>query len=169
MSSFMGKKVNMFLLLMLMLVLIGFGAVSVYSQYTYKSLKSQHDNATVSLGTCQETLTLTNSSLTKLRSELNSTTTDIRKYDTLYEQKAAELAEKSTQLTSTQADLQRVTLQKEVYKKQIDEAYAKMIALNRTVTTLSLQVDDLEEEVNDLKEKVTCLRNTGDPLEAAEC
>ena len=108
MSSFMGKKVNMFLLLMLMLVLIGFGGVSVYSQYTFKNLKQEYENASTGLSTCQLTLSQTNTSLTSLRRELNSTTTDIRKYDALYEQKAAELDQKKTDLANTQAELNLV-------------------------------------------------------------
>jgi chromosome segregation ATPase len=121
------------------------------------------------LGTCEQTLAQTNISLFTLRGELNSTTSDIRKYDTLYEQKAGELEQKKTELTSTQAELNRVTLQKEVYKKQIDEAYASIINLNRTITSLNVRVNSLTNQLEDANDVVSCLKNTADAQENAVC
>ncbi|MBN2052116.1 hypothetical protein JW756_01315 [Candidatus Woesearchaeota archaeon] len=169
MTGFMGKKVNLFLLLMLMLVLLGFAGVSVYYQYTFKNLNSQFENVSGVLGYCEQNLNQTTNSFMSALKNLNSTETDIRKYDKIFEDKVRELEQKKSELASTQADLTRVTMQKEVYKKQIDEAYAQLISLNKTVTSLNTQVNSLNREVDRLNTRVACLRNTDDTEEASDC
>ena len=169
MTGFMGKRVNLFLLLMLMLVLISFGGISVYYQHTFKDLNQKFDNTTSNLGVCQNNLSQTTNAFMTAIKNLNSTETDIRKYDTLYEQKAGELEQKKGELTNTQAELTRVTLQKEVYKQQIDAAYAQIIGLNRTITNLNTQINSLNAQVSRLKSDITCLKNTADADEQAQC
>jgi chromosome segregation ATPase len=169
MTEFMGKRVNLFLVLMIMLVLIGFGGVSVYYQYTFKNLNQKFDNVSIDLGLCQQNLSVTTDAFMTAVKSLNSTETDIRKYDTLYEQKAAELEQKKTELSNTQAELTRVTVQKEVYKAQIDQAYTQIIGLNRTITTLYGQISGLNVQINRLDNRVTCLRNTPDANEITQC
>lgn len=165
----MGKKLNIFLLLMIILILLGMLGVSVYYQNTLRTKKTELGNTTTLLGSCQQNLSQTADALFNTLKSLNSTATDIRKYDVLYEQKAGELDKKKEELANTQADLMRVTLQKEVYKRQIDEAYAQIIGLNRTISSLSSQVNSLNREVDQLNTRVACLRNTGDAEELASC
>jgi len=169
MTEFMGKKVNLFLVLMLMLVLLGFGGVSVYYQYTFKDLNQKFDNVSNNLGVCEQNLSQTTDAFMTAVKNLNSTETDIRKYDTLYEQKAAELEGKKTDLANTQAELTRVTVQKEVYKTQIDQAYTQIIGLNKTITNLYGQINGLNVQINRLNSRVTCLRNNPDGIELEEC
>lgn len=161
-SSFMGKKVNWFLLLMLILVLLGFGGVSVYYQYTFKTVNQEFDDVSSGLSVCEQNLSQTTDALMIAVRNLNSTETDIRKYDVLYEQKAEELETKKDELLDTRADLTRVTLQKEVYKKQIDEAFAEIIGLNNTIKSLSSQIKSLNNQVENQKEEIACLLNTDD-------
>ena len=168
-SGFMGKKVNLFLLLMIILVLLGFGGVSVYYQYTFKNVNQNFDNISTNLGVCEQSLSQTTDTLMTTIRNLNSTEIDIRKYDALYEQKAQELETKKDELTDTQADLTRVTLQKEVYKRQIDDAYAQIIGLNKSITSLNSQVRSLERDINRLNTRVSCLSNTGDDEELSSC
>nr|MCK4930013.1 hypothetical protein [Nanoarchaeota archaeon] len=100
---------------------------------------------------------------------LNSTEVDIRKYDVLYEQKAQELETKKDELSDTRADLTRVTLQKEVYKRQIDDAYAQIIGLNKSITSLNSQIRSLERNINRLNTRISCLSNTIDDDELTSC
>jgi chromosome segregation ATPase len=169
MTEFMGKRVNLFLVLMLMLVLIGFGGVSVYYQYTFKNLNQKYDNVSNNLGVCEQNLSQTTNAFMTAVKNLNSTETDIRKYDTLYEQKAGELEGKKTDLANTQAELTRVTVQKEVYKAQIDQAYTQIINLNRTITNLYGQINGLTAQVSRLNSRVSCLRKTADANEPTQC
>jgi len=169
MTEFMGKRVNLFLVLMIMLVLIGFGGVSVYYQYTFKDLNQRFDNVSTNLGVCEQNLSQTTTAFMTAMKNLNSTETDIRKYDTLYEQKAAELEGKKTDLATTQAELTRVTVQKEVYKAQIDQAYVQIINLNRTITNLYGQINGLNAQINRLNNQIDCLEETPDGLEIGEC
>ncbi|MBW2991189.1 hypothetical protein KY348_05810 [Candidatus Woesearchaeota archaeon] len=165
-KGFVGKKVNIFLLLMLILILLGFGGVSVYYQYTFKDINQKFNDISTGLGVCEQNLSQTSSALATAMKNLNSTETDIRKYDALYEQKAEELDKKKDELGDTQAELTRVTLQKEVYKKQIDQAYVQIIGFNKTINSLKKQIDDLEEDIDDLNIKVSCLKNTDDSEES---
>ena len=168
-SGFMGKKLNIFLLLMIILILLGMLGVSVYSQNTLKIKKSELENTSTLLGSCQQNLSQTSDVLFNTLKSLNSTATDIRKYDALYEQKAGELDAKKTELANIQAELTRVTLQKEVYKRQIDEAYIQIIGLNKTITSLNSQIYSLNREVDRLNTRVSCLRNTADSQELSSC
>ncbi len=164
-SGFMGKKINLFLLIIIVLILLGFGGVSVYYQYTFKDVNQKYDNISSNLASCKQNLSQTADDLITAVRNLNSTTTDIRKYDVLYEEKAEELESKQTELSNTKAELTRVTLQKEVYKKQIDEAYSKIISLNNTIDDLNQEINSLNNEVEDQKDEISCLLNTEDDEE----
>jgi chromosome segregation ATPase len=166
-SKFMGKRVNMFLLIMIILVLIGMGGVSVYYQYTFKQLNDKFDKISTDLGSCEQNLSQTANTLITTIRNLNSTETDIRKYDVLYEQKAGELKDTKEELSDTQAELTRTALQKEVYKKQIDDAYSKIIGLNSTIKSLNKQVDDLTDDIEEKLNIISCLKNTDDDGESA--
>ncbi len=168
MSDFMGKKINMFLLMMVILVLIGMGAVSIYFQHSFKVLNTQYDNKTEILGTCQSELSEKNQALTLAQKSLNSTTTDIRKYDTLYEQKANELETKKTDLAKVQADLNRATVLKETYKRQVDEYFASLTTLNATITKLNQNITILKNQLTIWQDRSSCLLNKDDG-EESEC
>jgi len=161
-SGFMGKKVNLFLLLMLLLVLLGFGGATVYYQYTFKDVNNKYNTLSTNLGICEQNLSHTTTSLLTTLRNLNSTETDIRKYDLLYEQKAGELKEKADELGDVKADLTRTTLQKEVYKKQADAAYTRMINLNKTIESKNKQINSLNSQIDDRKDEIACLLSTDD-------
>jgi chromosome segregation ATPase len=161
-SGFMGKKINMFLLLMILLVLIGFGGVSVYYQYTFKDVNTKFNNKSTDLEMCKQELGQTADTLQSTINKLNSTETDIRKYDIIYEDQASELGKKSEQLSNTQAELTRTTLQKEVYKRQIDDAYADIIKLNKSISSLNKQIISLNNQIDDQKDTISCMKNTDD-------
>lgn len=165
----MGKKVNLFLLIMIMIVLLGFGGISVYYQYTFKNVNQNLNTISTERDMYKQDLSQTEEALTTALRNLNSTETDIRKYDVLYEQKAGELEEKQDELTDTRANLIRATLQKEVYKKQIDQAYAEILVLTTSINTLEGQVASLEDDVDDLTAKISCLTNTDDSDELSNC
>ena len=59
----------------------------------------------------------------------------------------------------------RVTLQKEVYKKQIDKAYAEILSLNNTISSLNQQIRSLNNQLEDQKDTIACLMNTDDSEE----
>ena len=147
---------------MVMLVLLGLGGVSVYYQYTFRNVNQKFDDISANLDVCEQNLISNITVLKTVKKSLNSTETDIRKYDVLYEQKAEELEEKESELTDAQAELTRVKLQKEVYKRQIDAAYAQIIDLNRTLENLEKEIKNKENLIEDQKEEIACLLNTDD-------
>lgn len=168
MSDFMGKKINMFLLMMVILVLIGMGVLSIFFQHSFKSLNTQFENTSSTLGSCQSELVQTSQALTLAQKSLNSTTTDIRKYDTLYEQKANELESKKTDLAKAQAELNKATVLKETYKRQVDEYFAAVTKLNNTITKLNQNITIMKNQLDIWQERSSCLLSTDDG-EESEC
>jgi chromosome segregation ATPase len=168
-SEFMGKKLNVFLLLIIIFILLGMLGVSVYYQNTLKNKKNEIESTSGKLSVCEQNVTSMSDILFNTMKSLNSTETDIRKYDTLYEQKAAELEKKKTELSNTQADLTRMTVLQETYKKQIDVYSGQVINLNKNITSLISQVTSLNREVDRLNDRVDCLRNTVDGEERIAC
>ncbi len=167
--SFVGKRLNLFILLMMLLILIGFGGVSVYYQYTFKNINDKYTNLNSDYDICMQNLSHTTSDLNKAFANLASTTTDIRKYDELYESKESEIKAKEDLVDELTADLTRVTLQKEVYKNQIDEAYIEINDLRANNTILENQKASLETDIFNLEEEVECLLNQDDEDEYDMC
>ena len=168
-SGFMGKKVNLFLLLMLILVLIGLGGVGVYYQYTFKNINQKFNDISTNLGMCEQNLSKTADALMTAIRNLNSTETDIRKYDVLYEQKAEEVEEKEEELTRAKADLARLTILSEVWKKERDSYFNQITDFNKTITNLNKQIDNLDDDIYDLNVRISCLVNTDDEDELGSC
>jgi len=169
MGDFMGKKVNMFLLLMIILVLAGLGGVSIYYQHTFKTVNQNFNNASSNLASCQQILEQTTGTLASTVQNLNSTESDIKKYDSLYEQKAKELEAKKQELTNTQGDLNRVTVLKETYKRQVDDYYSRILVLNTTVIKLNQNVTSLKSQVNQWQDIASCLREADSESEKIAC
>jgi chromosome segregation ATPase len=157
MSEFMGKRVNMFLILMLILVLLGIGGISIYYQRTFKDVTSQYDSVSNTLASCQENLSQTTARLVNVQASLNSTTTDIRKYDSLYEQKSQELDQKKKELSDTQTNLQKETLFKQQFQKQSEDYYRQILILNSNITKLTNRVADLTDELDECNDLSACL------------
>lgn len=168
-SGFMGKKVNLFLLLMLILIILGLGGVSVYYQYTFKNINQKFNDVSTGLGMCEQNLSQTADALMTAVRNLNSTETDIRKYDVLYEQKAEELENKEDELLNTQADLTRLTILSEVWKKERDIYFSQILDFNKTISNLNKQISDLEDDVDRLNIRISCLVNTDDNDELGTC
>ena len=169
MSDYMGKKVNAFLVIMIIVVLLGMGGLSIYYQRTFKNVNTEYDTVFNGLQECKANLTTTSLTLQNVKQSLNSTEGDIRKYDTLYAQKSDELSQVQSNLKTTQANLQKETLFKQQFQKQAEDYYKQIQDLNVNITTLKSQVSSLQFEVSSLSNEVSCLRSTADVNEADDC
>ena len=165
----MGKKVNTFLLLMILLVLMGFGGVSVYYQYTFKNINEDFDSISTNLASCEQNLSQTADTLIKAIRKLNSTELDIRKYDKLYEEQTGQLEETEEDLDRTKSELNRMTLLGEVWRKERDAAVSQIKVLNKSISTLNSRINTLENTINRLKDDIDCLLDTNDADETDLC
>jgi chromosome segregation ATPase len=152
-----------------MLVILGMGGLSIYYQRTFKNVNDQYDQAANTLKVCQQELSQTAATLQSTVTNLNSTETDIRKYDSLYEQKNAELSETQKALEDTKANLQKETLFKQQFQKQSEAYYAQMQTLQLNVSKLVNRVADLNAEVNDYEDYSDCLLDKTDSQETLQC
>ena len=158
MSEYMGKKVNAFLLIMVILVLLGMGGLSIYYQRTFKNVNSAYEDVSTELQTCKQDLTVTSTNLQDAQKSLNSTESDIRKYDTLYEQKARELEQTKDVLSQTKTNLSREILLKEQFKRQSDLYLGNIRSLNSTITQLSNDITNLKRDISRLESRISCLK-----------
>ena len=166
MSDYMGKRVNMFLVLMIILVIIGMGGISIYYQRTFKDVNSGYESLSSSLESCTANFTQTSQQLIVARNSLNSTESDIRKYDTLYEQKASELENNKKQWLDTQTSLQKETVFKQQFQKQSEDLAKQVASLKSDVTTRDAQIAKLNVDMNKLR---NCYESHTDAEEASKC
>ncbi|MBN2142416.1 hypothetical protein JW711_03730 [Candidatus Woesearchaeota archaeon] len=157
MSEFMGKKINFFLVIMIMLVLCGMGMLSIYYQVTFKNFDKRFQDLNQDYGSCQQNLTYAVSTLQQTIRNLNNTESDIRKYDTLYEQKAQELSDIESTLKETQTKLQSETMFKEQFKKKAENYEKQILEQTEELEEIRKQNNALQFQVNVLNERVECL------------
>jgi uncharacterized protein (DUF3084 family) len=154
MTEYMGKKVNMFLIIMIIVVLIGMGGLSIYFQQTFKSVNTAYNEVSADLEKTSNELAITKNELNAVRSNLNNTESDIRKYDDLYAQKQGELDARSKELADTKASLQRETLFKQQFQKQAEELAEDKEDLEDQVDRLSNLVADLRQDLEDCEDEL---------------
>jgi chromosome segregation ATPase len=73
----------------------------------------------------------------------------------LYEQKQAELNDKTTQLTSTQTTLNRVTLERADFKGRYEDALINISGLQRQIGNLQTDNQNLRADVSDLQDSLS--------------
>ncbi len=158
--GFLGKNINLALIgLILVLVLVATGSTVLY-QRSLQQRTDQFETTSLNLSECRAALENYMDVLEERESELNETSQDIAKYDTLYGQKVSELESKKDELDATQADLNSMTLQKEQFK----ELYSKAL-LN--ISSLAADIEDLEDDVAVLQSQKQDLKDDLDACEAA--
>ncbi|MBN1793133.1 hypothetical protein JW826_05610 [Candidatus Woesearchaeota archaeon] len=162
MGEFMGRKVNLFLVLMIIIVVLGMGALSIYYQRTFKDVNQEYNELSEQNAACQLNLSTTVNKLQTTIKNLNSTESDIRKYDTLYEQKAQELQDTEKSLNDVKTKLQSETLFKEQFKRQAEQYYSQVQVLNANVSSLEKTLKNKDFLIDTLQTKVDCLEDTSD-------
>ena len=162
MGDYMGKKVNGFLMIMLIVVLLGMGGLSIYYQRTFKNVNQDYKEISANYQTCQADLKQTSTTLQNTLSNLNSTESDIRKYDTLYEQKSKEVESQKDELATVKASLQKETLFKQQFQKQAED-------LKKAVTVINDSLIVLQKDYKALQVEADCLWDTDDSEETEEC
>ncbi len=149
-----GKRINLFIFFLLMLAILVVAGYSVFFQDSLVESTLERKTAERDLKQCGLQLDNANYELSIIRENLNSTEQDIRKYDTLYAEKLAQITDLDSRLSTLQSDIirlqeerdrylsERNTLQVEAtnYKNLYEDADAE----------LTQCTDDLEEALDEL-------------------
>ncbi|MBR9692343.1 hypothetical protein GOV07_00245 [Candidatus Woesearchaeota archaeon] len=134
--SFLKKNINMALVaLILVLVLVATGTTVLY-QRGLQQRTAQFETTSYNLSECLGQVENYIDSLEERESELNETSQDIAKYDTLYGQKVTELTKTEDDLTATKAGLTAMTLQKEQFKDKYSKSLVDLQSLENEKLTL---------------------------------
>lgn len=156
--GFLQKKVNIFLLLIIVIMVIALGVSAVYYNETFMKQGSECAATSSMLDTCESSLQSYKDLLNRTVSELNQTTEDIHKYDVLYENKSVELEstkkdleDTSEELETTKDDLAEYIDRYTLEKKRADGLQEDFDAMKALRDILAQHVEDLENQVVDLQ------------------
>ncbi|MBU0461066.1 MAG: hypothetical protein KJ574_00610 [Nanoarchaeota archaeon] len=166
--SFFQKNINLFLMLIIVVSVVAYAGSTIYYQDMFQSITSESSGIKTKYSTCQAELDNTLGQLSRTQEVLNSTESDIAKYDVLYENKSTELATTQTTLTATQTSLSSYTNLYAQEKKRADDLnveVTRVTNLKNQLTTennaLRLQVADLQADIDDLQDELDSCNCTG--------
>jgi chromosome segregation ATPase len=159
--SYLQKNINIFLLVLVVAISVVVAGSSVYYQTTLTNVSSKLENTTDLLGECNADLDNTQFRLNKTISSLNFTVQDIRRYDTLYENKSMQLVstERSLSDTSKELALTKTKLDEtsDLYEKYY-EKYSEQKSLNNNLVQEISNLEALnsaqESEIANLKDEI---------------
>ena len=159
--SFFQKNVNVFLMIVIVVSVVAYAGSTVYYQETFQNITSDSQTIKTRYSSCQAELDNTISLLSRTRNVLNATESDIRKYDTLYEDKSSQLETTQADLDQTSTDLGRYTSLYTQEKKRAEDLNAEVSRLTKVKKDLTkennalrLKVADLEDDVESLQENL---------------
>jgi len=157
------KNVNTFIMILIIILICAGVGISVLYMNVIKDVSGEKDSLKENYSSCRSALENYMDVLSMTEQELNSTSEDIKKYDTLYEEKASllenvqnDLQKTSTELTSTKSllnkatdnlkkatqSLANVTSERDSLRTQVDK-------LKADNAKLELLVDNLQDDLED--------------------
>ncbi len=152
--SFVGRKINAVLVLLIILVVIIATGTTIIYQRGLSARTRAYEVTQANLSQCTTALENYRERLQQKESELKETSADIAKYDTLYEQKVAELEKTQDLLESTRRQLSTVRLQKEQFKNLYGKALLNISVLQERVADLQEDVASLRRQVSNLQDEL---------------
>lgn len=144
MANYMGRNVNLVLLVVIIAVVIGLVGTTVFFQRVLENKTDAYQDTSMTLGQCQVELANYREVASEAQEQANQSAQDVRKYDEIYEQKVGELADTQSQLADTTRQLAFEKLQKERFQA----SYEQQLSENRK---LNITIDSLEDRISDLK------------------
>ncbi|MBR9700665.1 hypothetical protein GOV11_02265 [Candidatus Woesearchaeota archaeon] len=152
MASYLGRNVNLALLLIIIGVVVALVGTTVFFQQTLENKTTSFESTSETLTACQVALTNYQDRYSESQERVSETAEDIRKYDELYEQKVGELGDTQQQLlqAKTQQEFERLQ------KQKFQERYETELATNRE---LSNNIDDLKGDILSLRSDISDLED----------
>lgn len=147
-QNFMYKRVNIFLLILMCLIVVGLAGSAIYFQESFKTLNANYDSVLTNFTTCSDVLATKEDKLLSCIEDLNSSAQNIGLYDNLYEQKVEQLQNTQAELELTDQELKQTKLDLSKAQSQYQEQLDIVTDLQAQITTLEEEVDDLEAQLN---------------------
>ena len=158
-GSLLKRKINMFIMILIIIFICGGVAVSVLYMNIIKNVSGEKDSFKGNFTSCSASLENYMEVLSMTEKELNSTSEDIKKYDTLYEEKATSLETAQTELQKTKTDLTSTKALLDKTTENLKKATTDLATVTAERTSLQTQVDKLKVDNAKLKSLVDSLQD----------
>jgi len=133
MATYLGRNVNLALLIIIIGVVVALVGTTVFFQRGLQNRTVEYETKAGSLNECHIALTNYQEKYSAAQAKVNQTSQDIRKYDQLYEQKTGELKETESKLSSTEKQLTLAKLINEKIQSDNDFLIKQTLQLNSTI------------------------------------
>ena len=160
MASYLGRNVNLSLLVIIIGVVVALVGTTVFFQRGLQDRTQAYEDTEGSLSECNIALANYQEKYQQASEKANETSQDIRKYDVIYEQKVGELQDAETEISSLQQQLAFEALQKEKFQDLYEDEVATSASLQNTIASRDADIDDLEREVRNLKDDLNVCQSS---------
>ncbi len=150
-ESFMYKKLNVFLLLLMCIVVIALAGTSIFFQDSFRAINTQYKETSKNYTATGQSLQRCQNTLNQKAEQLNSTSLDISKYDQLYTQKTGELDQTKGKLLETDANLKETQAEKAKVEQAYQQALIDEQGLKQQMIGLQSQISDYAQQITALK------------------
>ena len=153
--GYLGKNINMLLLLMIIGVVVVLVGITLFFQKGLTLKSTAYETTNLNLSQCVNALDTYKQRYQKAEQQINTTAGDIRRYDQLYETRVAELKQTQVNLDEANDQVKTLTLIKASLETQIASLNSQLADKTREITTLQASVTSLRSEIR-------CLERTAD-------
>ena len=144
---YLGKNINLFLLIVIIISILGFTGVTTYFNQKYEVISNEYRNISKELkGKNLELITAKNE-LLQLKGTLNQTSTDVGKWDELYTDKVNELETTEVDLASEKAETQRLKNDVQSITNSFNEEKERSERLNTLHKGCELELGDCTHDL----------------------
>ena len=143
----MHKHVNLFLVILVALFFVYVSALSLYYQVGITKVNDQSDVYSQNLTRCSTELGFYRTQFEQTSQSLNSSERDIKVYDTIFQEKSAELEDKKAALQSTKVDLESTKSSLNRFKDLYEQEKTRGDTLQREKQVLQTEISTVQKEV----------------------
>lgn len=154
MASYLGRNVNLTLLVIIIAVVVALVGTTVFFQRSLTDRTSTLEDTSGSLQQCEVALANYQERYSEAEQRVNETAQDIRRYDQLYEQKVSELEDSQDELLKTKKQLEFQELQAEKFKTSYEDQLKENEQLQLSIESKDARIQELNDRINDLKDEL---------------
>lgn len=159
MATYLGRNVNLALLIIIIGVVVALVGTTVFFQRSLQNRTQEYESTSGTLAECNVALSNYQGKYAESQAKVNETTQDIRKYDQLYEQKVGELKDTQSQLSKSQTQLAFEKLQKEKFQEFYEQEASKNAQLNQTISYQASQISSLSSQLSSSNSALSSCRS----------
>lgn len=154
MATYLGRNVNLALLVIIIGVVVALVGTTVFFQRSLQNRTGEYETTSFTLSQCQTALSNYQDQFSKAQAKVNQTSQDIKRYDQLYEQKSGELKDTQSNLSATTKQMLFERLQKEKFKEFYEGELKLNLQLNATVRSQTTAIAKLQTQLNSCQNKL---------------